>query len=49
MRLRAKELYTKVIRNEEAATEFLRRYQLIDEPVEIAPCNKNVYTDHKIK
>ena len=38
--MRAKELYTKVIWNEQAATEFLRRYQLLDEPVEIAPCNK---------
>ena len=38
--MRAKELYTKVIRNEETATEFLRRYQLLDEPVEIAPYNK---------
>ena len=38
--MRAKELYTKVIRNEETATEFFRRYQLLDEPVEIVPCNK---------
>ena len=38
--MRAKELYTQVIRDEAAATEFLRRYQLLEQPVDIAPCSK---------
>ena len=37
--MRAKELYTQVNRDEVAATEFLRRYQL-EQPVDIAPCSK---------
>ena len=37
---RANELYTQVIRDEVAATEFLRRYQLLEQPVDIAPCSK---------
>ena len=38
--MRAKELYTQVIRDEVAATEFLRRYQLLEQPIDIAPCSK---------
>ena len=38
--MRAKELYTQVIRDEVAATEFLRRYQLLEQPVDIVPCSK---------
>ena len=37
---RANELYTQVIRDEVAATEFFRRYQLLEQPVDIAPCSK---------
>ena len=37
--MRAKEQYTQVIRDEVAATEFFRRYQL-EQPVDIAPCSK---------
>ena len=37
---RANELYTQAIRDEVAATEFLRRYQLLEQPVDIAPCSK---------
>ena len=37
---RANELYTQVIRDEVAATEFLRRYQLLEQPVDNAPCSK---------
>ena len=37
--MRAKKLYTQVIRDEVAATEFLR-YQLLEQPVDIAPCSK---------
>ena len=38
--MRAKELYTQVIRDEVAATEFLRHYQLLEQLVDIAPCSK---------
>ena len=38
--MRTKELYTQVIRDEVAATEFLRRYQLLEQPVDIAHCSK---------
>ena len=39
---RANELYeyTQAIRDEVAATEFLRRYELLEQPVDIAPCSK---------
>ena len=37
---RANELYIQAIRDEVAATEFLRRYELLEQPVDIAPCSK---------
>ena len=38
--MRAKELYTQVIRDEVTATEFLRRHQLLEQPVDIVSCSK---------
>ena len=38
--MRAKELYSQVIRDEVTASEIIRRYQLLEQPVDIAPCSK---------
>ena len=40
IQMRAKDLYTQVIGDEVAATDFLRLYHLLEEPVDIAPCRK---------